>query len=230
MAPPTVIVANDDDLKNENAKLKAQHEEDEKTAKANDDEKKDLEAKLKANLDERIQEPGPVVKAIIAGMDEDHKKDAKARIAKLIAEEDDPEKKEAMKKANEEIFDTGNGENTNAQTEEEKEKTAVIASLSAKVSEPIINKILTAKTKAGASESEIAEEQKRLTAMTLPAIEKEFESNKIFINQQLTATQVNEGVEALTAAEETKFDFNGVNGALVGKAVDIDAIVGDATL
>jgi len=228
-----VLIANDEDKDKQIAKLEAACEDYEKAKKAMDEDHEKEVAKLKADLDDRIAEPGPVVKAIMAGMDDDKKEEAKKAAMDEIEKTamDDEHKKEA-KKAMEEIFDTGNGTNTNAMhnDHEKEEAKAVIASLSAKVSEPIINKILTAKTQAGATEDEIATEQKKLSAMTLPQIEKEFESNKIFINQQLTASQVNEGVESLTAAEEKGFDFNGINGPLTGKATDIDAIIDEATL
>lgn len=228
-----VIVANDDELKKENAKLKAACEDYEKAKKAMEDDKEKMEAKLKAQDEKVFQEPGPVVKAIVGAMDEEHKKDAKkAAMDEIEKTAMDEEHKEKARKAMEEIFDTGNGVNTNAMHDdhEKEEAKAVIASLSAKVSEPIIKKILTAKTKAGASEDDINAELKRLAAMTLPAIEKEYKSNEIFINQQLTASQVTEDSASLVAAEETKFDFNGVNGALTGKSTDIGAILEDATL
>jgi len=226
-----VIIANDEEKDKQIAKLEAACDDYKKAKKAMENDHEKEVAKLKADH-EVFQEPGPVVKAIIAGMDEDHKEEAKARVQKAMDEEKDEHAKASIKKAMEEIFETGNGTNKNAMDNdhEKEEVKAVIASLSAKVSEPIIKKILTAKTKAGATEDDINSELKRLAAMTLPQIEKEYKSNEIFINQQLTAKQVEDGVESLTAAEEKEFDFNGVHGALTGKSVDIDAIVEEATL
>ena len=233
MGNPTVIVANDEDLKNENAKLKAMHEEDEKKAKtAMDDHEKEV-AKLKANLDDRIAEPGPVVKAIIATMDEDKMEEAKKAIRHAIDEEDNETKKAEMEKelkALEEIFETGNGVNTNAQDmEKEKEKDAVIASLTAKVSQPIIKKILTAKQISGATEEDLKTEQKRLTALTFPKLQEEYESQEIFINQALKASVEFDETKALVASVENAFEFNGAQGmALVGKSINLDEAIEEA--
>jgi len=231
MPPKYVLIAGTDKDKEMVADLEKEKDELTSKLKAMDEEHKKEMAKLKGT--DSFQNPGPVVKAIVAGMDEDHKEEAKKAAMDEIektADMDEDEKTKA-KKALEEIFDTGNGVNTNANhLEEEKETAAVIATLSAKVSEPLIKKILTAKTKAGATEDEINADLKRLAAMTLPQIEKEFESNKIFINQSLSAETIVDSEAALVAANEKGFDFNGVNGPLTGKATDIDAIISEATL
>jgi len=234
MAPPIVLVAQTEEEKDkEMAKLKAQHEEDEKKAKAMDEEHEKMEAKLKAQVKEIPATPGPVVKAILAGMDEEDMEKAKKAIKHAMDEEHDENKRAVMEedlKALEQVFDTGNGVNTNAQenNEKEEEQKAVIAALTAKVARPIINEILTAKTNAGATENQIKEETKRLTAMTLPQVEAEYKSQEVFIKQALVATAIEEDAEALTAGFEKEFEFNGVNG-LTAKVIDVDEILEQIT-
>lgn len=232
MAPPKILIAQDEDKDKEIAKLKAQHDEDEKKMTAMDEDHEKMESKLKAQKEEIPATPGPVVTAIIAQMDEDDMEKAKTAIKHAIDEEDDKTKKANLEdelKAMEEVFETGNGVNTNAvrhgqEEDEKKEQTAVIAALTAKVTKPIINEILTAKVKAGASEKLITEETKRLTAMSLTAVEAEFKSNEVFIKQALTAEAIAENAEALTAGFEKEFDFNGING-LTAKSLDVDEIL-----
>ncbi len=233
MGPPTILIANDEEKDKEIAKLKAQHEDDEKKMTAMDEEHEKMEAKLNAQVKEIPATPGPIVKAIIAQMNEDDMEKAKKDIKAAMDEEHDEAKHAAMEedlKALEEVFETGNGVNTNAQenNEKEKEKTAVIAALTAKVARPIINEILTAKTNAGATEDQIKEETKRLTALTLPQVEAEYKSQEVFIKQALAATAIEENAEALSASFEKEFEFNGVNG-LSAKVTDIDAILAEAT-
>lgn len=233
MGPPTILIANDEEKDKEIAKLKAQHEDDEKKMTAMDEEHEKMEAKLNAQVKEIPATPGPIVKAIIAQMNEDDMEKAKKDIKAAMDEEHDEAKHAAMEedlKALEEVFETGNGVNTNAQenNEKEKEKTAVIAALTAKVARPIINEILTAKTNAGATEDQIKEETKRLTALTLPQVEAEYKSQEVFIKQALAATATEENAEALSASFEKEFEFNGVNG-LSAKVTDIDAILAEAT-
>jgi len=232
--PPIVLVAQSEEEKDkEMAKLKAQHEEDEKKMHAMDEEHEKMEAKLKAQVKEIPATPGPVVKAILAGMDEDDMEKAKKAIRHAMDEEHDENKRATMEedlKALEEVFETGNGVNTNAQehNEKEKEQTAVIAALTAKVARPIINEILTAKTNAGATENQIKEETKRLTAMTLPQVEAEYKANEVFIKQALAATAIEQDAEALSASFEKEFEFNGVNG-LTAKVIDVDEILEQVT-
>ena len=234
MPPPVVLVAQTDEEKDkEMAKLKAQHDEDKKKAKAMDEEHDKMEAKLKAQVKEIPATPGPVVKAILAGMDEEDMEKAKKAIKAAMDEEHDENKRAAMEedlKAMEQVFETGNGVNTNAQenNEKEKEQTAVIAALTAKVARPIINEILTAKTNAGATENQIKEETKRLTAMTLPQVEAEYKSQEVFIKQALAATTIENDAEELTASFEKEFEFNGVNG-LTAKVIDVDEILEQVT-
>jgi len=233
MAPPKILIAqNDEEKDKEIAKLKAQVEEDEKKMDAQEDEKKELESKLKGQKEEIPATPGPVVKAIIAQMDEEDMEKAKKAIRHAQDEEPDENKKARFDeelKALEEIFDTGNGVNTNAtrnaqEEDEKKEQTAVIAALTAKVTKPIINEILTAKVKAGATEEQITEETKRLTGMTLPQVEAEYKSQEVFIKQALTADAIAQDGEALQAGFEKEFEFNGVNG-LTAKSLDVDEIL-----
>ena len=236
MTGPTILIANDEEKDKEIAKLKAQNEEYEKKAKAMDEEHEKMEAKLNAQVKEIPATPGPVVKAIISAMDEDDMEKAKKAIKAAMDEEHDEAKKAAMEedlKAMEQVFNTGNGVNTNAmrhgqEDDEEKEKTAVIAALTAKVAKPIINEILTAKTNAGATEDQIKEETKRLTAMTLPQVEAEYKTQEIFIKQALAATAIEEDTEALSASFEKTFEFNGVNG-LTAKVIDVDEILEQIT-
>ncbi len=237
MTGPTVLIANDEEKDKEIAKLKGQHEDDEKKMTAMDEEHEKMEAKLNAQVKEIPATPGPVVKAIIAQMNEDDMEKAKKDIKAAMDEEHDEAKKAAMEedlKAMEQVFDTGNGVNTNAMRhgqeddDKEKEKTAVIAALTAEISPQFINKILTAKTKAGATEEEIKKETKRLTAMSLPTLKEEYKNQEIYIKQALTATAIEEDAEALTASFEKEFEFNGVNG-LTAKVTDIDAILEQVT-
>lgn len=236
MGPPTILIANDEEKDKEIAKLKAQHEDDEKKMTAMDEEHEKMEAKLNAQVKEIPATPGPVVKAIIAGMDEDDMEKAKKAIKAAMDEEHDEAKHAEMEKdlkALEEVFETGNGVNTNAirhaqEDDDKKEQTAVIAALTAKVARPIINEILTAKTNAGATEKQIKEETKRLIAMTLPEVEVEYKVNEVFIKQALAATAIEEDAEALSASFEKEFEFNGVNG-LTAKVTDIDAILEQVT-
>jgi len=226
MAPPTVLIAQNDEEKDKQiAKLKTACEDYEKKAKAMDEEHEKMEAKLAAQDPNTFQEPGPVVKAIIAGMDEDHKEDAKARIAKLIAQEDDEEKKASLIKAQKEIFDTGNGVNTNAKSamdeEHDKEQTATLAKLSAHYTKPLIAKILQAKAIAGASSASLEAEEKVLSAMKLPDFEALYANQEIFINQAIESQDA--AIDSALSAKtiEAGFDFNGAS--LIGKTVDIDA-------
>ena len=233
MTGPTILIANDEEKDKEIAKLKAQNEEYEKKAKAMDEEHEKMEAKLNAQVKEIPATPGPVVKAIFAQMDEEERKQARIEAETAVAQEKDEDKKMAMQKAMEEIFETGNGVNTNAirhaqEDDEKKEQTAVIAALTAKVAKPIINEILTAKTNAGATEDQIKEETKRLTAMTLPQVEAEYKSQEIFIKQALVATAIEQDSEALSASFEKELEFNGVNG-LTAKVIDVDEILEQVT-
>jgi len=230
--PSYVLIAGTEEDKKEVAKLQANLEEEKQNAKKANDEKDELEAKLKAALEVKETTPGPVVKAIIAAMDDDHKEDAKARIAKLIAQEEDEEKKAALKKANEDIFDTGNGVNTNAndETEKEKEQTAVIATLTADASKPLIAKILIAKKYNGADEKALKATEEKLTKLNYTALKATFENEEIYIKKALAAaiipnevTQSSE-IQALVAQYEGTIPFNGIGDgfALTGKAVNID--------
>jgi len=236
MGPPTILIANDEEKDKEIAKLKAQHEDDEKKMTAMDEEHEKMEAKLNAQVKEIPATPGPVVKAIIAQMNEDDMEKAKKAIKAAMDEEHDEAKHAEMEKdlkALEEVFETGNGVNTNAirhaqEEDDKKEQTAVIAALTAKVARPIINEILTAKTNAGATEDQIKEETKRLIAMTLPEVEAEYKVNEVFIKQALTAEAIEQDSEALSASFEKEFEFNGVNG-LTAKVTDIDAILEQVT-
>ncbi len=215
MVEKILIATTDEDKDTQIAKLKATLEEEQKARKALDEEKEKVEAKLKATEDE------------------DKMEHAKKAIKAALDEEEDETKKASLMKAME-VFDTGNGVNTNATdntTEEEKEQTAVIATLSAKVAEPIITKILTAKAIAGIGEKEIDEERTRLSALSLPALEKEFKSQEVFINNTLSANQDSSDTSSLVASVENSFEFNGIqNGPLIGKTVSLDVALGDATL
>jgi len=236
MTGPTVLIANDEEKDKEIAKLKAQHEDDEKKMTAMDEEHEKMESKLKAQVKEIPATPGPIVKAIIAQMNEDDMEKAKKAIKAAMDEEHDEAKRAEMEKdlkALEEVFETGNGVNTNAirhaqEDDDKKEQTAVIAALTAKVAKPIINEILTAKTNAGATEDQIKEETKRLTAMTLPQVEAEYKTQEIFIKQALAATAIEQDAEALSASFEKEFEFNGVNG-LTAKVIDVDEILEQVT-
>jgi len=231
--PPVFLVAQTEEDKDKMmASLKSQHEEDEKKMHAMDEEHEKMESRLKAQEKEIPATPGPVVKAIIAAMDEEHMENAKKAIKAAIAQEEDETKKANLEKdlkAMEEIFDTGNGTNTNAmrhgqEDKEKKEETAVIAALTAKVTKPIINEILTAKVNAGATEDHIKEETKRLAAMSLPQVEQEYKSQEVFIKQALQGKQIEEDAEQLTAGFEKTFDFNGING-LTAKTVNVDEVL-----
>jgi len=227
---PVVLVAQDEDKDKEIAKLQSMNDEHEKKAKAMHEEHEKMAAQIKA-MDmppEVPATPGPVVKAIFAQMDEEERKQARIEAETAVAQEKDEEKKAVMQKAMEDIFETGNGVNTNAQNKDEEEKTAVIAALTAKVAKPIINEILTAKTKAGATEEHIKEETKRLVAMTLPQVEAEYKSQEVFIKQSLSASEIAESNESLIASSEKGFEFNGVS-PLTASAVDIDAALEAAT-
>jgi len=91
--PPVFLVAQTEEEKDKMiANLKAQHEDDEKKAKAMDEEHEKMESRLKAQKEEIPAIPGPVVKAIIATMDEDEMEKAKTAIKAAIAQEDDEEK------------------------------------------------------------------------------------------------------------------------------------------
>lgn len=217
MAPPTVLIAQNDEEKT--AKLQAECDDLKSKLKAMDEDHKDEVAKLKAA--DSYQEPGPEVHAkLIASlkkaMDDMDEKEAKGKMAKAI-------------KAMEEVFDTGNGVNTNAMSdeddlhamdEEKKEQSAVIATLTAKYVKPLIAKILQAKQIAGATSEQLAADQKALSAMKLPEFEALYASQEVFINQALKAQAV-EHTESLFAKVESEFEFNG--SALTGKTIDIDA-------
>lgn len=206
-----LIATTDEDKDTQIAKLKATLEEEQKARKAVEEEKEKVDARLKATEDE------------------DKNEQAKKAIKAAIEDEEDETKKASMMKAMA-VFDTGNGVNTNAvdnTTEEEKEQTAVIATLTAKAAKPIIDKILTAKSILGAGEKDLADEKTRLEEMSLTAIEKEFKSNEIFINQTLQANQESQNDTALVASVENSFEFNGItNGPLVGKTVSLDEALG----
>jgi len=181
--PSHILIGTDEDKDKVIAKLKANLEEEEKKAKKAQDEKKDLEAKIATTVEH--PEPGPVVKAI-AAMDEDHKEEAKKALLKAANDEDDPIKKASLKKAAEDIFDKGNGVNTNtaksAQDEEEKKQdAATMKALTARAAEPTINKMLSAREIMGAKPEELEIEKKRLSALTLPQLDSEYKSQEIYI-------------------------------------------------
>jgi len=146
----------------------------------------------------------------------------------------------ALKKANEEIFDTGNGVNTNAnhETEKEKEQSAVIASLTADAAKPLIAKILIAKKYNGADEKALKAIEEKLSKLDYTALKATFDNEEIYINKALSAgtipnevTQSTE-IQALVAQWEETIPFNGVvNGvALTGKSVNIDEALEEVIL
>lgn len=221
----------DEDKDKEIAKLKAACEDYEKKGKAMEEDHDKTKAKLKAMQVEVPATPGPVVKAIVAGMDEDKKEEAKkAAMDEIEKSAMDEEHKKEAKKAMEEIFDTGNGTNTNAQySDHEKEKDAVIASLTAKAAEPLITNILSAKKFYGASEEDLKAEKTALIALNFPALEKEYKTQKVYIDKAMTASIITKEGESLTATFEKNLDFNGAGGmALTGKAVNIDEALEEA--
>lgn len=227
--PSHILIGTDEDKDKVIAKLKANLEEEEKNAKKAMDEKEHMEAKLKA-LEETT--PGPVVKAMSAGMDEDHKEEAKKALLKAADDEDNPFKKASLVKAAEDIFDKGNGTNTNSAKvaqDEEEEKTATMKALTARAAEPTIKKMLSARQVMGADPDDLAIEKKRLSALTLTQLDSEYKSQEIFITQALQASVIVETPEhALTAGMEKEMPFNGA-GALTGKTIDLDAVIAEAT-
>lgn len=215
MAPPTktiLIATTDEDKDTQIANLKAEFEKKDKEAKVAMDEKEKVEAKLKANEEENKK-----VEGIVANL-------------KAAWEDEKDEAKKAQLKSATEIFEKQQGTSVKGESDEDKEKTAVIASLSAKVGLPIIEAILTAKRLAGATEEMLKDEQVKLTALTLPALEKEYASNQIFIESSLAANQITDDSSALTAAFENNAPFNGItNGPLVGKTINLDEIISEAS-
>ena len=84
----TILVATDETKDKEIAKLKAACDDYEKAKKANDEEHEKEVAKLKADLNDRIAEHGPGVKAIVEGMDDEKKESAEKIDDKKDVKED----------------------------------------------------------------------------------------------------------------------------------------------
>ena len=205
--PKYVLIAGTDEDKKEVAKLQATLDEKEKEAKKAQDEKKDLEAKLQA-----IEE-------------EDKVEHAKKAIKAAIDDEKDEEKKASMIKAMEDIFDTGNGVNTNAQeTEKEKEQTAVIASLTADAAKPLITNILKAKKINGATAEALKAEAEDLTKLSYSALKAVYSTQEVYINKALAGSTIKNNSTGLVAKMESEFDFNGDEFSLTAKVVDLDEV------
>lgn len=207
--PKYVLIAGTEEDKKEVAKLQAELEEEKKARTAAEDKEKDVTAKLSAMEDEDKVENAK--KAIKAAFDDEKDEKVKATL------------KTAM-----EVFDTGNGVNTNAkkaETEDEKEKTAAIATLTAAAGKPLITKILKAKEIAGATESALKAETEKLNKLPFSALQAVYDSQEIFINKTLTAAYKVHDEQALVAAIESQVPFNG-EFALTGKSIDLDEAMG----
>lgn len=197
----------EDELKDAKAKLQAQ--EREKKVHPHPPEVRELRSKMEALLQAMDEEEH------MKGMDEEHREKMKAGMVAIM-----------------EVYDEGNGTQVGNPTEFERApktgtvqgepstkvsqaKTASrLVALERKVAAPLIKKILTAKTLKGASEDAIKIEEKRLYQMPLSAVEHEYENQKIFIEDALTAAQEEFDQKALIGKEESTFDFNGI--ALTG--------------
>jgi hypothetical protein len=208
---------------------------------------KDAKAKIAKLEADHVPDPHPPVvrdlksklEAIITtAMDTEHH-------AKHASDDDDDDDDHVAKavKAIMEVFDRGAGTPVGNPTEfetspktgtvqgepatkvvEAKTANALIAQLQNRIAQPIIEKILTAKTLKGASEGAIKADEKRLNQMSLTAIEHEYKQNQVFIEDALTANQEDLENKALIARTESKFDFNGVSAqsALTGNTFSID--------
>lgn len=212
--PKYVLIAGTEEDKDMVAKLKANLEDKEKEAKKANDDKEKVEARLKA-----IEE-------------EDKVEHAKKAIKAVLDDEDSSdEDKVKAKKAMTDIFDTGNGTNTNAQeTDKEKEQTAVIASLTADASKPLITKILIAQKYNGADEKSLKTTKEQLEKLDYSSLKGRFESDKIYINKALSAKSISQTGESLEAKIESDLDFNGGEGfSLTGKTIDLDEAMGHSS-
>lgn len=208
---PTILIATDEELKDQNAKLKANLEEEQKARKALEDKDKETSAKLKA-IDE-----------------EDKVEHAKKAIKAAAEEEDDPVKKAALMKATE-IFETQKSgitvDDELKATKEEEEKTAVIASLTADASKPLIAGILKAQLVAGATPEALKATKETLAKLSYTALKATYASQEVYINKALSAKTIETSEEALTAAVEAGIDFNGESFSLTGKIVNLDDAMG----
>lgn len=206
--PKYVLIAGNEEDKNMVAKLTATLEEEQKARKASDEEKEKVEAKLKA-IDE-----------------EDKVEHAKKAIKAALDDIKDEDKKTEATKAMTDIFETGNGVNTNAvEDEEKKEQTAVIASLTADAGKPLIAGILTAKKYFGADEKSLKASKEQLEKLDYPALKAKYADDEVYIKTALKASHIVQDGNAAVALMEAELPFNGTQDfALTGKAIDLDEV------
>lgn len=209
---------------------------------------KDAKAKLQAD---HVPDPHPpvvrdlkskiiaVVKAMhedddehkMHAMDEDHEEEKMAKAIKAISEIFDRGSGTAV--GNPTNYETSPKTNATVQGEPSTKVTqaktaALVAELQHEIAKPIITKLLTAKTLKGATEDAIKADETRLNKMSLKAVKDEYKAMEVFIDDALTANQENLDNKALTAKEESNFDFNGISltASVNGTEFSIDKALG----
>lgn len=180
--------------------------------KALEEDKKDLESKLHAqDTDEEKEKQAKARTArLVAIFNAMEHEDDREKVAKAIRATDDENEKKALDEAEKEI----KSKSKVGQTDEEKEKEARIANLESTIAQPLVAKMVEARESKGASEDDINKFTKSLEGKSLQAIEEKYESEKIFVEGELSATE-----EQLT--EQKHFSFNATDTkALSGKSLE----------
>jgi len=180
--------------------------------KAMEEEKKDLESKLKAqeeNNDKDKQHEARKARLIATLEAMEHDED-REKVAKAIRATDDEDEKKALDEAEKEIKSKSkSGQNDDKKEEEQNAKIAVLES---KLGEPLVAKMVEARKTKGASEDDINKFTESLNGKSLKTIEEKYNDEKIFIENELSATE---------ETEQKHFSFNATDTkALSGKSLE----------
>ena len=182
--------------------------------KAMEEEKKDLESKLNAqnNDEEKEKQAKARVARLVAIFNAMEHDEDKEKVAKAIRAMDDEDEKHAMDEAEKEIKSKSkSGQNDD---KKEEEQNAKIANLESTIAEPLVAKMVKARESKGVNEDDIKKFTKSLEGKSLQAIEEKYNDEKIFIESELSAVE-----EQLT--EQKHFSFNATDTkALSGKSLE----------
>lgn len=179
-----------------------------------EDEHEKLKAKLTAQEEEKKE-----LESKLAAQEEEEKKEYKARVARYSAifkaqTEEEKEKLKATIKATEDEKEIKAMEEAekdkpakSAQEDEEKEEMkASMKAMEAKLAAPLIEKMVKARTLKGATNDDIEEFKKEYSGKSLSAVEADYNKEKIFIEQELSAAEQDE------SPSQKHFAFQGADG------------------
>lgn len=235
-APKYVLTAMDEheDKDKQIARLQAMNDEREKVAKKAMEDKDHMEAMHE-------DETKTAIKAIIAAYEHDGR-EIPVVTAKLQAmyDEEKDEAKKAIIKAAMEVFDEGNGDQVENETQYGKTQTEpstkvveaavakAIRPFQLKEMKPVIAKILKANQIGGATSDQLTTLQKSLIAKSYDELVTYENENKILIASMLQRESSSFDESALVAKMEDNIPFNGESiMPLVGNSISIDQILNE---